>query len=78
MFNFERYNKTRAPFGIYQHIYWIVNEAAVLEGFVKFLDYLTSLDYVYIIPVSKVKCKKGSYIKQYFKKLYLLNKIYRE
>ncbi|XP_046449601.1 chitin deacetylase 8-like isoform X3 [Daphnia pulex] len=53
MFNFERYNKTRAPFGIYQHIYWIVNEAAVLEGFVKFLDYLTSLDYVYIVPVSK-------------------------
>ncbi|EFX88070.1 hypothetical protein DAPPUDRAFT_41891, partial [Daphnia pulex] len=53
LFNFERYNKTRAPFGIYQHIYWIVNEAAVLEGFVKFLDYLTSLDYVYIIPVSK-------------------------
>jgi hypothetical protein len=65
MFNFERYNKTRAPFGIYQHIYWIVNEAAVLEGlFVKFLDYLTSLDYVYFIPVSKVKYKQAFYIKQ--------------
>jgi hypothetical protein len=54
VFNFERYNKTRAPFGIYQHIYWIVNNEAVLEGFLEFLDYLTEIDYVYIIPVSKV------------------------
>lgn len=54
VFNFKRHNKTRAPFGIYQHIYWIVNDKAVLEGFLEFLDYLTTLDYVYIVPVSKV------------------------
>lgn len=52
--NFKRYNNTRTPFGIYQHIYWFGNNKAILEGFTNFLDYLTSLDYVYIVTVSKV------------------------
>ena len=71
MFNFERYNKTRALFGIYQHIYWIVNDMAVLEGFLEFFDYLTALDYVYIVPVSKVmttklKIKQNNHFRNFF------------
>jgi hypothetical protein len=57
MFNFQRFNKTRAPFGIFQHVYWFLDSQAVLEGFLKFLDHLATLDYVYIVPVSKVMCK---------------------
>ncbi|XP_046636843.1 chitin deacetylase 7-like isoform X3 [Daphnia pulicaria] len=53
MFNFQRFNKTRAPFGIFQHVYWFLDSQAVLEGFLKFLDHLATLDYVYIVPVSK-------------------------
>lgn len=54
MFNYKRYNKTRTPFGIYQHVYWFLDSQAVLEGFLQFLDYLATFDYVYIVPVSKV------------------------
>ncbi|XP_057376047.1 chitin deacetylase 8-like [Daphnia carinata] len=54
MFNFKRFNKTRAPFSINQHMYWFLLEnQAILEGFLQFLDYLASLDYVYIVPISK-------------------------
>lgn len=54
MFNFKRFNKTRAPFSINQHMYWFLLEnQAILEGFLQFLDHLGSLDYVYIVPVSK-------------------------
>ncbi|EFX88071.1 hypothetical protein DAPPUDRAFT_191866 [Daphnia pulex] len=53
IFNYERYNKTRAPFNIYQHIYWLANSQEVLQGFLQFIDFLLSLDHVYFVPVSK-------------------------
>ena len=44
---------------------------AVLEGFLEFLDYLTALDYVYIVPVSKVmttklKIKQNNHFRNFF------------
>ncbi|XP_046453322.1 chitin deacetylase 7-like [Daphnia pulex] len=53
VFNFNRFNKNRAPFGIHQHMYWFLNNEPILEGFLQFLDYLATLDYVYIVPISK-------------------------
>nr|CAH0099447.1 unnamed protein product [Daphnia galeata] len=53
MFNFNRFTKTRAPFGIHQHVYWFLNNEPILQGFLQFLDYLATLDYVYIVPISK-------------------------
>lgn len=54
MYNFKRYNGTRTPFGIYQHIYWFGSNSAILDGFIEFLNYLATLDYVYIVTVGKV------------------------
>lgn len=66
MFNFKRFNKTRAPFSINQHMYWFLLEnQAILEGFLQFLDHLGSLDYVYIVPVSKASIAKPIKLKNF-------------
>ena len=65
MYNYERYNKTRAPFGINQHIYWLANSQDVMQGFLQFIDFLLSLDHVYFVPVSKVNVHKHPYYIQY-------------
>ena len=52
--NFQRYSANRTPFGVYQHVYWFNGGNVALDGFVQFLDYLGTLDYVYIVTVSKV------------------------
>ena len=53
LFNFERHKETRVPFGIYQHAWWFLGNNAILEGFLQFLDYLGTFDYVYIVTVSQ-------------------------
>ena len=55
--NFERhYNTTKAPFGLYAHSSWfyLSNEAERLQAYLDFLDYLGSLDDVYIVTMSQL------------------------
>jgi hypothetical protein len=71
MFNFNRFTKTRAPFGIHQHVYWFLNNEPILQGFLQFLDYLATLDYVYIVPISKA-------IKRYLKSNALTGSLFND
>jgi len=52
--NFQRFTLNRTPFGVFQHVFWFKGGNQILDGFIQFLDYLATLDYVYIVPVSKV------------------------
>ena len=54
--NFLRYNATRSPFSIYAHAYWFRDYPYTLDGYLQFIDYLSTLDDVYFVTVSKVKC----------------------
>lgn len=52
--NFDRYKPSKTPFGIYQHIYWFGGNPNILQGFLRFLDYLSTFNDVFIVPVGKV------------------------
>nr|WNS50045.1 glycoside hydrolase/deacetylase, beta/alpha-barrel-like protein [Halisarca dujardinii] len=55
--NFERhYNNTKVPFGLYAHASWFYYPSMVdrLQAFIDFLDYLGSLNDVYIVTMSQL------------------------
>lgn len=53
---YKSYEMNRTPFGVYQHPYWLQDYPFILEGFIQFLDYLSStIDSVYFVSVSKVQ-----------------------
>ena len=57
MHNFERhYNNSKAPFGLYAHASWFYypDSAQRLQAFMDFLDYLGSLEDVYIVTMSQL------------------------
>ena len=57
MDNFERhYNSSKAPFGLYASSLWFLahNSTQRLQAFMDFLDYLGSLEDVYIVTMSQL------------------------
>lgn len=54
--NFERhYNTSKAPFGVYSNNNgWFQGAAYRLEGYKKFLEYLSTKEDVYIVPLGRV------------------------
>ena len=55
--NFERhYNNSKAPFGLYASSLWFLshNSTQRLQAFMDFLDYLGSLEDVYIVTISQL------------------------
>lgn len=52
--NFDRAydGTTRAPFGLYLHAAWFFGYEWRFEGYLKFLEYITSKDDVWVVPVS--------------------------
>lgn len=53
--NFERhYNSNRAPFGFYVHAAWFISHENAFEAYLKFIDYLQTLDDVFISSATQV------------------------
>ena len=52
--NFDRaYNgTTRAPFGLYMHAAWFFGNEWRYTGYKQFIEYLVSLNDVWIVPIS--------------------------
>jgi len=53
--NFDRhYGSNRAPFPVFLHEAWLSTEPFRLQGYLEFIDYLTTLDDVYIVTIQEV------------------------
>lgn len=53
--NFDRHYKTnRAPFPVFLHEAWLSTEPFRAQGYFEFIDYLTSLDDVYLVTIQEV------------------------
>lgn len=70
--NFDRhYTTSKAPFGIYLTANgWFQSASYRLEGYMQFLDYLSTKDDVYIVPIAKVNPRLISFA---FKRKLILN-----
>lgn len=50
----QHYNSNRAPFGFYVHAAWFVSKANAFDAYIQFLDYLQTLDDVWIASAKQV------------------------
>ncbi len=49
----DHYNGNRAPFGIFAHSAWISSSKARKNGYIKFLDYLATMNDAYVVGISR-------------------------
>lgn len=53
--NFKtHYYSNRSPFGFYVHAAWSLSKANAFSAYLKFLDYLNTLDDVFIVSATEV------------------------